>query len=209
MRIARDTRLIPIALIALGVVLPPAMADTMEYQIATTASGTLGTSSFTDALVTLTLIGDTSTEVFSPDGHAAVFGTEVVTISSLGTATLLGSTTVVYNPPSGFVTFEHLDDPSDVTSGTAIIGIIDPSLIGYDLETPFGPLTSTGGPASGSMTPTFFPTNVGDLHLDFGSGAGTATFTATAVPEPSSVLLLGSLLAISLVVYNRRMFRRS
>jgi hypothetical protein len=182
MRIA-ITRLLPIALISLGVALPPAMASTIAYEIDTTATGTLGTSSFTNAAVALTLIGDTSTEIFL-DGHAAVFGTAVVNIAGVGTATLLGIDDVVYNPPDPlpFVTIEQESNPPDPTSGTGILGIMDASLLGYDLTTPFGPLTSTGGPASGSQGPTYFTTNAGDLNFVFGSGSGTATFTATVVP---------------------------
>jgi hypothetical protein len=203
MRIA-IARLLPITLISLGVALPPAMAGTIAYEIDTTATGTLGTSSFTNAAVTLTLFGDTSFELFLA-GHEAVFGTAVVNISGVGTATLLGVNDVVYNPPSPtpFVTIEQEASPPDPTSGVGILGIVDASLLGYDLITPFGPLTSTGGPASGSQVPTFFTTNAGDLNFVFGSGSGNATFTATVLPEPSSIFLVGSVLVIALIVRHR------
>ena len=195
------TPLLPLGLISLGLALPPALAETIKYEVDTTVTGTLGSSSFTNAPVSLTLIGDTSTKIFLA-GHAVVFGTAVVNIFGVGTATLLGITDVVYNPPdpTPFVTIEHEDNPPDPTSGTGILGIIDSSLLGYNLTAPFGPLTSAGGPASGSHVPTFFPTNLGDLHFDYGSGSGIATFSATVVPEPSSISLVGSVLAISFIV---------
>ena len=77
----------------------PTKATPITYTLESTASGSLGGTTFTDALVTLTLTGDTS-DVFEPfpvefPGVFAIEGTPTLTIEGLGTA--------AFNDPNGYV----------------------------------------------------------------------------------------------------------
>ena len=70
-------------------------ADSITYSLTTTASGTLGTTPFTNALITMTLVGDTS-NIFAGNliggsayvGTLGEFGSGTVIISGIGAATL-------------------------------------------------------------------------------------------------------------------------
>ena len=77
---------------------------------------------------------------------------------------------------------------------TGIVGLFDGSLAGYELQTAFGPLTSTGGGLATEPdgSPVAFSTTAGTLFLTEGGDevTFTATVAATAVPEPASLSLL-------------------
>src|SRR5579862_9758357 len=73
-------------------------ADSITYSLTTTASGTLGASSFTDALVTVMLTGNTSNVTAGPAPHTDVLvnpGTATVSVSGFGTATFTDSIVMV------------------------------------------------------------------------------------------------------------------
>ena len=126
----------------------PTQAAPITYTATSIASGTLGATPFTDALVTVELTADTSGAI-EPDpvatpGFFANGGTATLTIAGLGTAT--------FNDPSGYaaIFFPNSVLPgcpcvSIFEGGTGIFGLMDASLAGYDLQSAFGPLTGTGG----------------------------------------------------------------
>jgi hypothetical protein len=192
----------------------PTQAAPITYTIESIASGSLGAAPFTNALVTIELTADTSGAFeLDPVGAPGLFvnqGTATVTIDGLGTAT--------FNDPNGYAAvlfpesvipgcpcFSIFDDAANFpVSGTAIMGIGDASLAGYDLQSPFGPLTGAGGEFAtepGGL-PVAFSTNAGSLLLTDGGDPATLTVTVgsvpTAVPEPASLSLvaLGALGAL-------------
>jgi hypothetical protein len=175
----------------------------ITYTESAIASGTLGTTSFTNALVTVTMNADTSTVGFGPPPFNTILvnpGTGTVNIAGLGTAIFsqarealllpTGTLGSVQDEPA--VLIATLDNPGG-TSVTGVLLVLSAAFDGYGLDTALGPITASGGTASGAGGP--HPTNRGDLVFDSATAPNEdATFTATA-PEPTSLVLLGSGLA--------------
>lgn len=162
---------------------PLAKADGIVVTDTTTGSGSLDGTVFINALVTLTLVGDTTnvtgTTIFE------LPGTATVSVGGVGSDTFTDNVQVVVNQTfmdGGF---------SDFTNPTAIIFTRNPAFVTYSLTSSIGPLS--GSSALG--LPSVDNTVHGTFNL---KSAGTSTFTATvATPEPSSLLMLGiSLLAL-------------
>ena len=195
----------------------PAKAAPITYTLTSIASGDLGGTPFTDALVTVTLTGDTSGvfELFPVEfpGAFAIVGTPTLTIEGLGTAT--------FDDPNGYVAlggpaFPEADlpvpwfimaqfDDSTGDSFTHILGIFDASLAGYDVQSAFGPLTSGG---FGVVSASVFSTSAGLLDFN-GEGGDPVTFVATvaAVPEPASLVLVG--MGLGAIAVKRRRQRQN
>ena len=178
----------------------PIQAAPITYTVTSTASGTLGATAFADVLVTVELTADTSGVVEPAPGVFVNQGTATVTIDGLGTATLNDPNgyAAVFFPQSVFPNcpcFAFFDDGANFpSSGTAIFGLLDASLAGYDLQSAFGPLTGTGIELATNpdLSPVAFSTTAGTLFLTGGGDpvALTVTVAPTAVPEPASLSLL-------------------
>jgi hypothetical protein len=159
-----------------------AKADLITYTFSGTASGKLGTNTFSNASFTITSVADTSQITNSsgifivPDMAATVF------VSGLGTATFTIPTTNVDNQPLARVGF------SAPNQGLAILFEDNSAFSTYDLSTAIGPLT--GPPLFNSSS--LFGTTAGDFSF---TSVGTVTFQASTqavpVPEPSTLTLLG------------------
>jgi hypothetical protein len=157
---------------------------------------------FTNALITVTLSGNTSNVTAGPapfDQSLVSPGPATISIGGLPLATftdlveVLASFNVAdpgppFNAPA--VLIATLDNPEG-TSITGVVGDINAAFLGYNLQTSLGPVTGTGGTFSGLGG--VHHTDKGDLFFDpTGSGQG-ATFTATAItPEPANVILFGT-----------------
>jgi hypothetical protein len=76
----------------------------------------------------------------------------------------------------------------DLTLGDVVLAVESNPFATYDLKTSLGPIIGlfTVNPATG------FPTSDGLLAL---AGAGLASFTASAVPEPSALAIFAVMLA--------------
>lgn len=181
-------RTLIIALVLLGTLLwtsSPALADSATYTETTVASGSLGGASFSDALVTITLFGDTSTSTTGIFGALEVSGPATVTVDGIGTASFTDSLAVFDNQPYGVAGIFDSSLFLDVLDTT------DPAFGTYDLTTNIGPITDSSlfNPDDGSCSSACFATTDGNFVL---TNSGTSTFSAsTAVPEPSSLFLLG------------------
>jgi len=166
-------------------------AAPITYTITSTGTGTLGASPFTNANITVTLTGDTSTVVPYQGGISGAVldhGPATVTIAGLGSATLTGSivalatNTGLFQGQSGVVIAQEDAGHPPNTSVTGILGIASPTLFGYDLQTALGPLLSTGGVANNGPQDAIFLTDRGNLVFAAGqSFAGNATFTSALV----------------------------
>jgi hypothetical protein len=176
-----------------------AKADGITYTESGTASGTIGTTNFTDALVMMTFAGDTlNVQPYAPD----VPGVFVNSVT--GTGTIYGIGTFTFN--DSLVAFVNQFGTSGPTAGISdfslsptfdILDTASSPFSSYDLTTGIGPVTDTAIFNAVDITGASFGTSDGALTFSSTDANGnpsfaTSTFTATTnVPEPSSLLLLG------------------
>jgi hypothetical protein len=191
-------------------------AAPITYTFSGIASGQLGVSSFSNALVVYTATADTNNVItgslgdLDGDGipetyYAAALGLTTVNIGGLGIFTLLDPTAIYATPPippalgepgeeifiKPVVWFGTLDAPPALDSVTGLGAVGADALLGYNLATSFGPITAPGG--VGYPPGLFVNTSGGSLSFSsnpVGTGTSTGTFTAS-VPEPTSLSLLG------------------
>lgn len=187
-------------------------ADPVTYVQSGIASGMIGGSSFTDAMVQVTVTGDTANvaPVFGGFAFANVSGATTVTIAGIGTATVTDASAIYSFPTpvsltSGFpilpyVLIGMLENPPALDSLTGLGDTGSNALLGYNLQTSIGPITATPG-GVGYPVGLFVHTTLGNLSFASNispTAEGTFTATVAAVPEPMSLLLFaGGLLALA------------
>jgi hypothetical protein len=178
-----------IGLLVLVAFATTASADPITYTFTTTGSGTIGAINFTNALATVTGVGDTSA-IFSPTvlppNNFAIDPTVFsISISGVGTATFTG--TNMFIGGHGYI----FDNQNNTTAGFGIEGddddILNSLFATYALATSIGPL------AGSRMSFTSEATSLGSLTF---TPTANGTFKAVVVPEPPglTLILLGALL---------------
>ena len=172
-----------------GMMLLPASAGPIIYSISAYASGTLGGTPFTNALVTVTLTGNTANVVPGPAPYTdtvANTGTAIVNVPGIGSA--------VFTEPTGIVdtlTDNVLGAPVvlierlDQSGGTGILLQTGTPFLTYGLTTALGPVSGSGGAASGSHMTPHFATTAGDFTWAVGQSLTASTFTATLLSAQS------------------------
>ena len=156
-------------------------AAPITYTLTTTASGTLGASTFTNATVTVTLSGDTSGIAVGPAPNTNFLvnpGNASVTIGGLGTATFTDPIIMVSSYNGLFSDGTSAVLILDNATGTGILLQEGTVFSGYGLGV-MAPVTGTGGVASGSHAVQVFPTTKGNMTWAVGQALGTSTFTAS------------------------------
>ena len=222
MRLSSLVRASTLALVLIGFT-TAAQADPITYQISSIASGTIGGTSFSNVLVTLTGAGNTA-NIVSLFGFAfAEPITTTVTIPGIGTATITDPTEIFSTaipvvietgfPNVPYVIIGRIDNPPALDSLTGIGGVGSAALLGYNLATPIGPITTSPGgiefilPCSVPGHDPCLSTTMGLLSFTSAISPTTqGTFSAALqpVPEPTSLFLLGSGVA---AVFGRSRFR--
>jgi hypothetical protein len=197
-------------------------AAPITYEFSGTGSGAIGGTPFTDAAVIYTGTADTGDVVtISLMGftfYAVGLDDLTVNIEGIGTATItdlskiMGIPEAIIDPdgdlpPLAGLMLMRIDDPSGVTNmetGTGMAALFSNSLTGYNLTTSIGPFSGVGGVGfiEDCGTPgeeSCIQTSLGALSFTTNiesTGTFQATVEAVSVPEPATLLLAGSGLAI-------------
>ncbi len=192
-----------LALLILGV--SPVGATPITYVEQAVATGELGSTAFTDALVTLTYVGDTINIQSSGTGLFGDHkGTATVNVAGIGTATFTDKmiAAVTQNTDGGLYPYAPSAEISDHTSDLLICATSNPIFATYDLSTAIGPISGTALWNGGAL----FPTTDGNFLISIISGDATFTATTSPVPIPGALLLLAPGLASVAAV--RRKFKK-
>jgi hypothetical protein len=161
------------------------------------ASGTLGGSSFTSALVTIVFTGDTVNVTGGGGFFTNAVGIATVTVGGIGTATFTDSMEAfdnqIFGPPAAA-------GIGDITVPGSVLDTFNTVFASYDLTSSIGPV-----PGGSFIRPDLtFGTTLGGLNI---SSAGDSTFTAvvssSATPEPTSLALVG-LGSVALAAFRRK-----
>jgi hypothetical protein len=178
------------AVLSVGLVIHPASATPITYTFSGTASGTLDATSFTNALLTVTATGDTSAVFANCFGNPGIFcfnpSPATIRIAGIGSMTVTGPTYIFDNNNSGVAGFGDLT----LVNCCDVIQISDPSFLSYNLRSSIGPIVNASDPSVGDWVAE--ATSMGSLTVrNYVNYSFTAT-TGTAVPEPTSIVLLGT-----------------
>lgn len=197
-----------------------AQAALITYEISGVASGQIGATTFSNAAVELTGTGDTANITsFAGSGNlngatifANPFSTFTVTIGGVGTATVTDQSVFWAIPAPAGHTSSVLIGREDLPNGVPVVdsitglGLVSSNaLAGYTGSTAIGPITDSGGigfPACGGTgQDPCVATTLGFLSFSSNLSSaptGQATFVAKlpTVPEPATLFLLGSCLAV-------------
>jgi hypothetical protein len=174
-----------------------ARADLITYTEEVTATGSLGSTSFTNALVTISFMGDTANVTSPSVGNFDNFpGVATLNIAGIsGAATFTDKIGAFSNQSL------NLAGISDFTSNLLIVDTNKLAFRNYGLTTDIGPVR--GGASSNDGIA--FATNMGDFV--FTSIGRMSTFTAalTPVPEPVSYGFVGAgVVLLAAFQYRRR-----
>jgi len=195
-----------LAVMALGVagaisMAAPSLASPITYTEQATATGSLNGVPFTNANVLLTMNNVTTNVTSTPPGAPTLFenfGTATVSLNGSAPVTFTDQMIEVF---SALAVSPATVGFADVTRGLDILDDSSISLAGYALAASIGPIS--GNPAFTSFNEVFSTTGGDFLLTDVALNISTfAATTSTAVPEPSSLALLGVALA-GLVVIRR------
>lgn len=171
-------------------------ADPIQYELSGTATGTLGTQSFTGASFTFTGYADT-TGVFeiAPGVLVNPLTSGTVTLSGFGSADVLDPFYFYVNqgiPGAGLI---------DLYSGD-VIDVTADAFSTYDNASSIGPIAVD----EAALTP--FDTTNGTLSLSSLDLQFTATVAVSSVPEPSTGAMCGiASVGCLLLVSSRRLQR--
>jgi hypothetical protein len=195
-------------------------AAPITYEFSGTGSGAIGGTPFEDALVVYTGTADTGDVVtlsfMGLTFYAVGLDALTVDIAGIGTATITDLSKIFGIPqaiidPDGDIPalpglmLMRIDDPSDVANletGTGMAAVFSDALADYALDTSLGPITDIGGVGftEDCGTPNHdscIQTSLGPLSFRHNIlSEGTFQATVDAVPEPATLLLMGTGLAI-------------
>jgi len=161
--------------------LATAQADFITYTESATATGTLGSSSFTDTLVTLTVVGNPlNPGLCTGVPHCTVNqGVISVDVSSVGTATFTPAFLGSPNPGQGVVDNNGVSEAGmsvfrlpNGNVGSIVLFTGSPAFATYNVTESIGPITGTAFISKGFA----FPTSAGSFLLS--SVSANSIFTA-------------------------------
>jgi len=178
----------------------PTFAATITFAHIGFGSGTLGGTPFTTSGFTITAQGDTNNRDNFLGGYYIDHDWASISITGLGTYQFTTGTRTFVNNIGPLVGFSRSENFLDLFDGP-----YNDAFATWDMLSPIGPITGTGQLLQWGLSPSVV-TNAGVLVFS-NSGFEAATFVATSVPEPSTVMLLGSGL-LGLAGFGRKKFKK-
>jgi hypothetical protein len=170
-----------------------ASAVPIYYTMTSTATGTLGSTAFTNAAITVASVADT-TGAFVASGTLPDLNWEniafssTISIAGLGTYTFTDETYWIDPNGAGDIIFGDVDAPGGFFSGILGFTQLFVGLETYNLQTAFGPVSGAFDFETGAFNNFHnIETSGGILNV---SSASNDTFTAIT-PEPASFLFAG------------------
>ncbi len=151
-------------------------AATLTYVDQGKLNGSLGSISFTDTLVNITLTGSTGDVVSTSPGIYMLAGTSVFSIDGIGSGTFTSEIGVLADQLKGTTGF------ADFTGSEIVLGTISRLFRTYDLSSAIPP--TLGLPATSGFTDT--TAGVLFLSYQFGLSSFSATPRDLPVPEPAT-----------------------
>lgn len=184
-----------LALAGLSFICMTAQASPITVTISMTATGEAGETPFTNAVLTLTFVGDTSSRAtpLPADFNIPFASGQSIFIGGVGTGTINPATYVFDYQTYNLAGF---GDSHDLTH------MIDPAYGTYDLLTSIGPINDASASVANWGTSTLDTT----LGLVTVTSESNVSFTATVTPEPASALSLLS--GLGLITFVGRKFRK-
>ena len=189
----------------------PAEASPITYTATATASGSFDGTAFSNKLVTITFVGDTSN--IAPFGNGcgpcllndALSAT--VNVPGIGTGSFIDEVGIIglpfLSPDLGNMAGVAIVDAAPHTSGLLLLATINNAFLGYGLNTSIGPIQGGAGTPDNTIS---YSTTLGIFQWSPYPQSSTFTAVAAPVPEPGTLMLTALGLA-GAVIRNRR--RRS
>src|SRR5579883_2935960 len=175
---------------------PASPAATLLWSVTGNLSGSLGSTSFTNAPFTFTFYIDT-TQVVQPSYSPGLYQAppEVP-----GSFTITGSGD--FNTPDQYIFYNTACACTGLGhwQSADLLDLQDyTDLASWDLQTPIGPFSTTVTQAIGSIG-----TTAGVLDITGADPTFTAQYGASPAPEPASALLIGLSLVLAALLARRR-----
>jgi hypothetical protein len=204
------SHLLVCSLLLVGLAQSARAGSILLYEFTGTATGTANGVTFSNATMVMNVTGDTSSVSYGGGGHYELDypgSTATLLISGFGPVSLTDSGSVddnqdVFGGAIGLYdnTYGWLVTIADVTIGGS-------AFASYALATPFGPSTPPQGFDPSVSDFVNVPTSGGPLTItsyDDVSFEAFATRTHTPIPEPCTLVLLGSFLGLGGLLRRRR-----